>query len=336
MPLVRECKKCNFKTTYKNVYDAHLLSQKYIYFYICDLCGKKYKTKALLIGHKKNSKIHPAPPTLEQLAMQEKKRERDLQGLTTLMQNLIDMREVARQANKKYDKFSLDIKTIADDGAILINRTTALIYAAQEFSSAPILTDMYDDNLQNKITSSYNHIRLLVNAHDNKTLRQNICGEITMIYKKSNSYEQSLWNTNINFPCYIVRQKINKNIMWTIDIESKMVIKLLVNPVIKCICVALLKEMNSCINYLENHSIPEKDLPECKPCAQFSMQVENNLNAPDYILHNTTHQVKYRNIIYSYYCKIREIFNGVEDDKFSQEIVVLMMPHFNLTRENLK
>jgi len=66
------------------------------------------------------------------------------------MQNLIDMQEVARQDNKKYDKFSLDIKTNADDGAILINRTTALIYAAQEFSSAPILTDMYDDNLLNK------------------------------------------------------------------------------------------------------------------------------------------------------------------------------------------
>jgi hypothetical protein len=106
---------------------------------------------------------------------------------------------------------------------------SALTFANSQLTSAPILTkickfDFVDD---------CECVDELVHHYLENTIHQYIGDIIITLYKKDKAGDQSFWNTDSSRLGYIIRQKVDAQVLWGKDVNADRITKLVLTPIIE-------------------------------------------------------------------------------------------------------
>ncbi len=132
--------------------------------------------------------------------------------------------------------------TISTIKYIMDNYTPPAIetYKQIEYSTAMKNLDIINDD-----NSEETFIKDII-YHSSKNILSKYLGDIIVkLYKKNDSKEQSMWNSDVSRLSYIIREKIGDNFSWTTDKSGVLVNKYVIQPYLTYIYKLLTKTINA-------------------------------------------------------------------------------------------
>jgi hypothetical protein len=105
----------------------------------------------------------------------------------------------------------------------------AITFANAQFTSAPVLTKICNFDFVDDCEC----VDDLVHNYLENTMHQYIGDIITALYKKDTAGDQSFWNTDSSRLGYIIRQKVDAQVLWGKDVNADRITKLVLAPIIE-------------------------------------------------------------------------------------------------------
>lgn len=305
------CDQCNYVTYDKSNYNRHLKSQIHTHLnhiepctvqetdqerpslLACETCNKSFSCKSSLMRHIKkncsNSKSLDNIITLKQKLENENLKQK-LENYEDLIQQYKSINEklLEHAKNNKNTK----VTNITNNNISVKNHIN---YIKDNYSNAPPLTALEDYSI---IESNDELINDIIYNHNHKSLDQYLGNFLVKCYKKNNSSQQSIWNSDVSRVTYVIKELLaNKKSLWNHDYKGIKTKNYIITPLLKYI-----KEY--ICDYIDNYVLDFKKLSarECQAIAE-------------------------RQLILGYVMQYI-------DTNLSEDIIKYIAPHFHVNKQN--
>lgn len=166
----------------------------------------------------------------------------------------------------------------------ILNGTNNINYVTNNFNSAPPIVK-HDLLELKKVANRPQYIETFAAWEVNKTIAKRISDMIVGKYKTSDPENQSLWTTDVSRFNYVIREIVNKKLMWSVDKGAVKTCGYILNPVLAFLKKILkkwisefsemnpedqfndeyLEPINNIIEYIENGNLKKQILKIVSP-----------------------------------------------------------------------
>jgi hypothetical protein len=287
------CIQCNYETYDSSNFKKHNVSKKHMANInknglCCDMCNAIFKHRSSMYRHKKticgvNHKITNVINNLSETELL--KHQLKVKDLELANKDL----EIAKRDYEmdKY-KFVADIykgenefhKIMSVNAGNMLGKTVnALTYIMENYNKAPELKlldnetamkllkyETKDGEITNLITGK-TPLQYLLDLHENNKLISHLGNLIISQYKKSDPFDQSLWNTDVSRLTYVVRNvtidkeknQKTKNLIWDSDKKGIKINNCIITPLLEQLKDMIMKYDKDINNKFDDMSQSQRD-----------------------------------------------------------------------------
>jgi len=288
-----KCNICLYVTQRKNDYDRHTKSKKHLNLEnIIDQKIKDIKTEHY---------------TTLKIVKLECKNE-----ILNVKLNMND--KFIKQCVSDKEKFANIAQTSVDTNK---TSTSALSYIVKNFSNAPDIKPFKNFKFL-KEKNDYKFLDNFLYMHKQRKLTPYITDMLIKYYKKANTTEQSVWNTDVNRLSYLVKNKNTKNNIskWMVDKKGIMLSSYAISPIID----KIKEKISSSLNTIKKDNKKDKDILRdiCDNNSGSDNDEEINKSSVRERL------IKTNNLIGLSY----DLINELDDGTYANEILKQIANHF--------
>jgi len=208
--------------------------------YLCQYCQVNFTRANSLSKHQKN-----CPMKLD--ATKELKKE--------LQKSEDEVKKKEEEVKKKDEEvkyYKELIKNYSTFGAKTFNSIT---YIMNNYEEAPAIKEIEPKKLKHFKNINNKEIENIVSYYRNGTLVSHIIDAITIIHKKTDPTEQSIWATDSSRHNYIIKEMLeNESSYWIVDKKGVKSEKYLIEPILKFLRLKILEYNTYATKIFENNN----------------------------------------------------------------------------------
>ena len=247
--------------------------------FICENCNKSYSSPNNLSKHKSYS--------ICGVILKKKKKEIEennvvVHELKKQIENLSNQMLVLTATNQSND-MSTTINTNSNNHVtnnMNDNKTIVFNYVNETYKNAPVLKMLRDNETTEilKINHEKYDMTDFIIFHYKKHLLPAFLGDIIIkAYQKEDPNEQQFWVSCVINLTFIVRQILNKRLEWKKDMDGTVIIKNIINPILKKV-LSMLQEYTLIVNEKNKELLIMYEIEELNNNAMIALKIIIDIN----------------------------------------------------------